>query len=272
MFNECIFTIMVFLRDMENDKQMSFLDHLEELRWRLVRSAISIVVIATILWFFQEWIMENLFFSMRNPDFITFRFICENFGVCVDPVNVDFQSIELTSQFSYALMMCIMGGIVLSFPFIFYQIWSFVKPGLKQNESSVAKGIIFYVTMLFFLGILFGYFVVAPLVVQFFGNYQISKVVKNNFTLNSYMSTILSTVFYSGLLFLLPVVSYLFTKLGVMTPDFLKKYRKHAIIGILILSAIITPPDLISQVIVSIPIVILYEIGILVSKRVVKNK
>ncbi len=161
-----------------------------------------------------------------------------------------------------------MGGIVLSFPFIFYQIWSFVKPGLKQNESSVAKGIIFYVSILFFLGILFGYFVVAPLCVQFFGNFQISDMVKNNFTLNSYMSTILSTVFYSGLLFLLPVVTYLFTKLGVLNSEFLRKYRKHAIIGILVLSAIITPPDLISQVIVSIPIVLLYEVGILVSKRV----
>lgn len=251
---------------------MSFLEHLEELRWRLVRSAISIVIVASVLWWFQEWIMENLFFSMRNPDFITFRLICEHFGVCVDPVNVDFQSIELTGQFSYALMMSIMGGIVLSFPFIFYQIWSFVKPGLKQNESSVAKGIIFYVSFLFFLGILFGYFIVAPLCVQFFGNFQISEMVKNNFTLNSYMSTILSTVFYSGLLFLLPVVTYLFTKLGVITSDFLRKYRKHAIIGILVLSAIITPPDLISQVIVSIPIVLLYEIGILVSRRVEKKK
>lgn len=267
-----IIAIMVFLLHVEENSHMSFLEHLEELRWRLVRSAISIVIVASVLWWYQEWIMENLFFSMRNPDFITFRLICEHFGVCVDPVNVDFQSIELTGQFSYALMMSIMGGIVLSFPFIFYQIWSFVKPGLKQNESSVAKGIIFYVSFLFFLGILFGYFIVAPLCVQFFGNFQISEMVKNNFTLNSYMSTILSTVFYSGLLFLLPVVTYLFTKLGVITSDFLRKYRKHAIIGILVLSAIITPPDLISQVIVSIPIVLLYEIGILVSRRVEKKK
>ena len=262
---------MVFLPYMDGNNQMSFLEHLEELRWRLVRSAISVLVVAIVLWFFQEWIMENVFFSMRNPEFITFHLICEHFGICVDPVNVDFQSIELTGQFSYALTMCIIGGIVLSFPFIFYQIWSFIKPGLKQNESSVARGIILYVSILFFFGILFGYFIVAPLCVQFFGNFQISDMVKNNFTLNSYMSTILSTVFYSGLLFLLPVVTYLFTKLGVLNSKFLRKYRKHAVIAILILSAIITPPDLISQVIVSIPIVLLYEVGILVSRRVEKR-
>jgi sec-independent protein translocase protein TatC len=182
------------------------------------------------------------------------------------------QSTELLGQFSYAIMMSIMGGIVLSFPFLFYQIWSFVKPGLKQNEKSAASGIVLWVSVLFFIGILFGYFIVAPLCVQFFGNFQISEAIKNDFTINSYMGTVISSVFYSGLLFLLPVVTYLFTKLGVITPEYLKKYRKHAIVGILILSALITPPDLISQVIVGVPIVILYEIGILVSKRVMRKR
>ncbi|MFT6246225.1 MAG: sec-independent protein translocase protein TatC, partial [Crocinitomicaceae bacterium] len=159
----------------------------------------------------------------------------------------------------------------LASPFIFFQIWSFVKPGLKQNEKGIAGGIVVYVSILFFLGISFGYFVVAPLCVQFFGNYVISDDIKNNFTINSYLGLVLSTIFYTGLLFLLPVVSYLFTKLGVVSSDFLKKYRKHSIIGILILSALITPPDLISQVIVGIPIVLLYEVGIFVSKRVEKK-
>ena len=257
---------------MENDKQMSFLNHLEELRWRLVRIAIAIVTVSTVLWFFQEWIMDNLFLSMKDPSFITFRLMCEHVGVCVDEIPLKMQSMTVSGQFSYALMTSIMGGVVLAFPFIFYQIWRFVKPGLKKNEQTVAKGIVLYVSLLFFTGIAFGYFIVAPLCVQFFGSYQISDKIENIFTINSYMSTILSTVFYSGLLFLLPVVSYLFTKLGVITPEFLRKYRKHAIVGILILSAVITPPDLISQVIVGIPIVLLYEIGILVSARVEKNK
>ena len=257
---------------MENDKQMSFLNHLEELRWRLVRIAVSIVVIATVLWFYQEWIMDNLFLSMKDPDFISFRLICEYFGICVEEVPLKKQSMSVSGQFSYALMTSIMGGVILAFPFIFYQIWRFVKPGLKKNEQTIAKGIVFYVSFLFFLGISFGYFIVAPLCIQFFGSYQISDKIENIFTINSYMSTILSTVFYSGLLFLLPVIIYLFTKLGLITPEFLRKYRKHAIVGILVLSAVITPPDLISQVIVSIPIVLLYEAGILVSSRVVKNQ
>lgn len=264
-------SFITFVSIMEENQNMTFLGHLEELRWRLVRIAISIVVFAVVLWFFQGWIMENLFLSMKNPNFITFQIICDLFGVCVDEIPLDLQSMTMTGQFSYALMMSILGGVVLAFPFIFYQIWSFIKPGLKRNEKTISKGIVFYVSILFFLGISFGYFVVAPLCVQFFGSYQISKELNNIFTITSYMSMILSTVFYSGLLFLLPVISYLFTKLGVITPQFLRKYRKHAIIGILILSAIITPPDLISQVIVGIPIAILYETGIFVSARIDKK-
>ena len=256
---------------MSEEKKMSFLDHLEELRWRLVKSAIAVIVLAIVLWVFQEWIIETLFLSMRDPDFISFKLICRYLGVCVEEIAIDFQSVEITGQFSYALMMSIMGGVVLAFPFLFFQIWSFVKPGLKTNEKGVARGIVFYVSILFFLGIGFGYFVVAPLCVQFFGNYQMSELIENRFTVSSYMSTILSTVFYSGLLFLLPVISYLFTKIGLLSSDFLKKYRKHAIIGILILSAIITPPDLISQVIVGVPILLLYEVGIFVSRRVEKK-
>lgn len=263
--------MIIFAKSMNNDKTMSFLDHLEELRWRLVKISISILVIACVLFYFQEWIMNTFFMSMKEPSFITFRLMCDWLNVCTKEIPVSFQSTTMSGQFSYALMMSIMGGIVISFPFIFYQIWTFVKPGLKQNEKNVASGLVFYVSVLFFIGIFFGYFVVAPLCVQFFGTYQISGQIKNNFTISSYLSTILSTVFYSGLLFLLPVVSYLFTRLGITSSAFLKKYRKHAIVGVLILSAAITPPDVISQIIVAIPIIFLYEIGIFVSMRVEKN-
>ncbi|MCT4561345.1 MAG: twin-arginine translocase subunit TatC [Crocinitomicaceae bacterium] len=256
---------------MEEEKQMSFLDHLEELRWRLVRSAIAIVIVAVGIWVYQEWIMDHVFLSMNSPQFFTFQKMCEWFGVCVEKIDLKMQSTEVSGQFSYALMMSIIGGVVVSFPFIFFQFWSFVKPGLRQNEKSAAKGIIFYVSLLFFLGIGFGYYVVAPLCIQFFGNYKMSESIENIFTVSSYMSMVLSTVFYSGLLFLLPVVSFILTKLGIITPEFLRKYRKHAIVGVLVLSALITPPDLISQVIVAIPITLLYEIGILVSKRAEKK-
>ncbi len=251
---------------------MSFLDHLEELRWRLVRSAIAIIIIATVLFLYQEWIMENIFLALRSKNFITYRTMCDWFGICSGDVPIKMQSYTMSGQFSYSLMMSVMGGFVGAFPFIFYQFWSFVKPGLKQNEKSVAKGIILYVSLLFFLGILFGYFVVAPLCVQFFGTYTMSEEIDNIFTINSYLSTILSTVFYSGLLFLLPIVSYLLAKLGIINAAFLRKYRKHAIVVVLILSAVITPPDLISQVIVAIPIAVLYELGIFVTARAEKKR
>jgi sec-independent protein translocase protein TatC len=251
---------------------MSFLDHLEELRWRLLRAAVAVIIFSVVIWIYQREIMENVFLNMVDPHFITFELLCKYLGVCVDQIHVDFQSTTLAGQFSYALMMSIMGGVVLAFPYIFYQLWSFIKPGLKGSEKDMAKGIVFYVSLLFFLGILFGYYIVAPLSVQFFGAFQITPEIKTDVTIASYMSTILSTVFYTGLFFLFPIVTFLLVKIGLVTPEFLIKYRKHAIVVILILAAVITPPDVISQVIVTIPIYLLFELSILVAKRVVKQE
>ena len=235
----------------------------------MVRCAIAILVLAVAIWWNQEWIMNNVFLSMAKPEFVSFKFFCQymNF-MCMDKIPVNFQSTTMSGQFSYALWMSILGGVVVAFPFIFYQLWSFVKPGLKTNERKMVKGIVFYVSILFFLGILFGYFIVAPMSVQFFGTYRMSDQIKNNFGIADFMSTVLSTVFYSGLFFLLPILCYILAKIGIVSSGFLKKYRKHAIVVVLILAAIITPPDMISQLIVSLPILILYEIGILVTKGV----
>ncbi len=257
---------------MTDNKEMSFLDHLEELRWRLVRSSVAIVAIATVIWIFKSWIMENLFMTMRKSSFYTFDFLCRTINVCVEDVPVNMQSTEVVGQFSYALMMSVVGGIIFAFPYIFWEIWGFVKPGLKKNELKAVKGTVFFVSVLFFIGVLFGYFIVAPLSVQFFGSFQIAEGIQNNFTVSSYMSTVISTIFFSGLLFLLPVLVYFFAKLGIVSSTFLKKYRKHAIVGVLILSALITPPDLISQIIVAIPIVLLYEISILLARSVEKKE
>lgn len=258
---------------MEEENKMSFLQHLEELRWRLVRSAVVVLSLTVVLWWNQDWIMKNIFLSMSKPDFFTFKFFCQTLNfMCVEEIPVKIISNQVGGQFAYALWMSFLGAVVLAFPFIFYQLWAFVKPGLKVNERNMVKGIVFYVSILFFFGILFGYFIVAPMSIQFFGTYKITADIQNDFLINSYMSTILSTVFYSGLFFLLPVVAYIMGKIGLVTADFLKKYRKHAIVGVLILAAIITPPDMVSQIIVSIPIVLLYEIGIFVVKRVEKTR
>ena len=257
---------------MSENQQMSFLQHLDELRWRLVRIAIAVISVAVVLWIYQEWVMNHVFLVLKEKEFITFKLLCAYFGVCVSDTTVKMQSMTVSGQFNYAMMMSIMGGLIITAPYIFYQIWSFIKPGLKKKELRAAKGLVFYVSLCFFLGVLFGYFVVAPLTVQFFGSFQISPEIENNFTVGSYMGTVISTVFYTGILFLLPIVSFILTKIGLIGPEFLKKYRRHAIVVILIISAVITPPDMLSQIIVSIPIIVLYEIGIVVSTRTSKNK
>lgn len=251
---------------------MSFLQHLDELRWRLVRIAIAVICVGVVIWIFQEWIMNHLFLSLKDKDFISFKLMCKYLNVCVEDTSVKMQSMTMSGQFNYAMTMCIMGGIIVSSPYIFYQIWAFVKPGLKQNELKAAKGLVFFVSLCFITGILFGYFVVAPLTVQFFSSFQISSSIENNFTISSYMGTVISTVFYTGLLFLLPIASFILAKIGLIDAAFLKKYRRHAIVVILILAAVITPPDILSQIIVSIPIIGLYEIGILVAKRAGKKE
>ena len=252
----------------EAEEDMSFLDHLEELRWRIIRSIIAILLLAVGMWFVKEWAINNIFISMTKPSFVSFHYMCEYLDICIGDIPIQFQSNKVGSQFSYALLMCFVGGFILAFPYVFYQLWSFVKPGLKQNEKSAVRGITFFVTILFFIGVLFGYLVVAPLCIQFFGYFSLSSEFQNIWMIGSFMSLIISSVIFTGLLFLLPVIVFILTKIGILTPEFLRKYRKHSIVGVLILSALITPPDFISQVIVSIPIIILYEIGILVSARV----
>ena len=256
----------------ENENNMPFLAHLEELRWRLVKSVIAILIFAIAIFYFTEWITDNIFLALAQPDFPIFRFFCWSFNMCSEEIAIEFQSIQMAGQFSTNLMMSILGGLIVAFPFVFYQLWGFVKPGLKQNEINTVRGIVGFVSVLFFLGILFGYYVVAPLSVQFLGNWQMTDDIKNIITINSYLKTVISTIFFTGLFFLLPVVILIFSKLGLVTPAFLKKYRKHAFVAVLIIAAIITPPDLFTQIVVSIPILLLYELGIMISKRIEKNR
>lgn len=260
------------MSEKKEETEMSFLQHLEELRWRIIRSVIAILIFAIAMWFFKEYLIQHLFVSMTKPDFVSFRVLCERLNICIGEIPVKFQSNKVAAQFSYALMMSIVGGFIIAFPYVFYQLWSFVKPGLKGNERKAVSGITFYVTILFFIGVSFGYFVVAPLCIQFFGGFSLSPEFENFWRIDSFMSLIISSVILTGLLFLLPVVIYILSKIGLVSSALLKKYRKHAIVVVLILAALITPPDFISQIIVGIPILLLYEISILVTKRVEKNR
>ncbi len=251
---------------------MPFLDHLEELRWRLVKIVIAILIFSVVIFYFTEWIMDNIFLALAKPEFPIFKFFCWSLGICTEEISITFQSVQMSGQFTTNLMMAIIGGVIIAFPYLFYQLWSFIKPGLKQNELKTVRGIVFFVSILFFIGILFGYYVVAPLSVQFLGNWQMTEEIKNNITINSYLITVISTVFFTGLFFLLPVVIMIFSQLGLVTPAFLKKYRKHAFVIVLIIAAVITPPDLFTQIVVAIPILLLYELGIMISKRIEKKR
>ncbi len=259
---------------------MSFLGHLEELRWRLVRSAAAIAVVAVFIFIYTREIIENLYLSMTKTDFITYRVFCKighqlglQDSMCVDKINVEkFIYTELTGQFNSNMYIAIVGGIIVAFPFIFWQLWGFVKPGLKQQELSVSRGVILWASLLFFLGVAFGYFLISPLCIQFFGNYQMTPEFTTMPVGGSLINLVTTTTLLSGIFFELPVVIYLGTKLGLLSPEVLRKYRRHAIVVVLVLSALITPPDVVSQILVAVPIMLLYESGIYVSKMVIRKR
>lgn len=257
---------------------MSFLDHLEELRWHLIRSTGAVLIFALIAFIFKGFIFDRIIFGPSQPDFPTYVGLCklsQSFGMnsfCFDEMPFRFQNLQMIGQFSAHIWTSIYAGLILAFPYILYEMWRFISPGLKANEKSHSRGFIAIASFLFFMGVLFGYYMIAPLSIHFFGTYQVSSTVSNDFELGSYISMVRTSVLASGIMFELPIVIYILTKLGLATPEGLKKYRKIAIVLILVLSAIITPPDVASQILVSIPIVILYEVSIFISKIVIKRE
>jgi len=257
---------------MDEQNNMTFIGHLEELRWRLVKATIAVVILAVVVFIFREEIVNTIFLRLKSGDFPTFKFACDYFNVCFNDVEIDFQNTSLAGQFGTSIKMSIIGGIIISFPFIFWQIWGFIKPGLKKNELKSVRGITWFVSVLFFLGVTFGYYIIAPLTVNFLGNFDLTGKVKNILIIGDYISTIVSTILLTGVLFLLPVLIMIFSKIGLITSDFLKKYRKHAFVVVLVLAAVITPPDVFTQIVVAIPIMILYEFGIFLAKRIEKKK
>ena len=178
----------------------------------------------------------------------------------------------MSGQFSTHITTSIFAGFVLAFPYVFWELWRFIRPALHANEIKMARGIVFFSSVLFLFGILFGYYIIAPLSVNFLGSYQVSSVVSNQISLTSFMTTVTTVSFANGIIFELPILVYFLTKIGLLTPSFMRIYRRHAMVLILVLSAIITPPDITSQILVSLPLIVLYEISISISKRVIKNQ
>ncbi|WP_394970818.1 twin-arginine translocase subunit TatC [uncultured Croceitalea sp.] len=263
----------------KNPDEMSFLDHLEELRWHLIRSTLAVVIIGCVAFTMRGFIFDTILFGPKNLDFPTYRFFCNVatfFGIdsefCGDSLPFTIQSRLMAGQFSAHIWTSIWVGFIAGFPYVLWELWRFISPGLKSNEKKYSRGFIFVASFLFFLGVLFGYYVVAPLSINFLGTYQVSAEVTNEIDLGSYVGTVRAAVIACGIMFELPIIIFFLTKVGLVTPEILKKYRKIALVIVLILSAVITPPDVASQIVVAIPVLILYQVSIHISKLVLKRE
>lgn len=259
--------------------EMSFLDHLEELRWHLIRMVIAVVIAGIVAFIAKDIIFDVILFGPKQPDFITYRVLCnvaQSIGMdesfCFTEIPFRIQSRTMSGQFSAHMWTAITAGFIIAFPYILYEFWKFIVPALHENERKASKGFIFISSLLFFMGVLFGYYVISPLSINFLGSYQVSKEVFNDIDLSSYMGLVRASALASGIVFELPIIIFLLTKIGLVTPEILKQYRKFALVGILIISAIITPPDIASQVVVAIPVLILYEISIFISRIVLRKQ
>ena len=263
----------------KQSKEMSFLGHLEELRWLLVRSSAAIVIMGIVSYFFADYIFDDLIFGPTDPSFVTYRFFCDAShylgfadSICITELNFVIQNTEMEGQVNIFFWVCITAGFILAFPYILWEFWKFISPALYEKERKGAKLFIFISSILFFLGVLFGYYVIVPMSVNFLATFTISSIVKNQFTIDSYVSMVKTAVIASGLFFELPIIIYFLTKLGLVGPSFLRKYRKYAVVIVLIVAAIVTPPDVVSQITVAIPMLLIYEASIWISVFVEKNK
>jgi sec-independent protein translocase protein TatC len=262
----------------KGDKEMSFLQHLEELRWHIVRSVAAIVIMAIVAFIFKDILFNKVILAPRNPEFFTNRILC-HLGdllnttlLCINTKPFNLININMSGQFSTHVTVSVIAGIILSFPFIIWEFWKFFKPALLPNEKQYAGSAVLSASILFFIGVAFGYYMIVPFSLSFLGTYEVSPEVVNQINIMSYIKTVAQIALASGVIFELPIVAFFLTKIGLITPDFKRTNRKHAIVVIFIIGAIITPPDDISQTLVSVPLVGLYEFSILISKGVVRRK
>jgi sec-independent protein translocase protein TatC len=270
----------VALFNQNNEKaEMSFLDHLEALRWHLMRAVIAVLTLAIVLFFYREIVFDHFLFAPKHPDFWTYRMLCllsdylqMGDALCIKELPFELINTELSGQFTMHIWVSFVAGFILAAPYVLWEIWRFIKPALHEKERKYSKGVVFFSSLLFFSGVLFGYYVIVPLSINFLGSYQVSADVKNMIAMDSFVSTVTTITFASGIVFELPIVIYFLTQIGLMTPQFMRTYRKHAMVIILIVAAVITPsPDVTSQLLVAFPLYMLYELSIFVSMYVVKK-
>lgn len=255
---------------------MGFLDHLEELRWHLVRAVASVLIFSIVAFLFKEFIFE-LILGPTNTEFWTYQQLCKlgelinTPALCFGEMEIPILNRTITGQFVWHIKSSLVVGLVLGFPYTFWEIWRFVKPGLRINEKSASRGIVVVVTFLFLTGVLFGYFIITPLSFNFLYNYELNPRITNNYDLASIIGMVATLALACGLMFQLPVLTYILAKAEIVTAKLMKRYRRHSIVVILVISAIITPPDIISQVLIALPLTFLYEVSIVIARRVEKK-
>lgn len=271
------------IRGQESDgAEMTFIEHLEVLRWHLVRSAAVLVVVAVVIFIFVDWVFDHIIFAPAEKDFVTYKALCD-FGhwlhigdtLCMPPIDITLLGSTVSGPFMSAINISFMCALIIAFPYLLWELWRFVKPALTKKEIRYAQGSFWWVSLCFFLGAAFGYFLLAPFTFNFLANFQLGKLGVYQYlpTLDDYIDTLTSLILGCGIAFEMPIIVYVLSRLGLVTPGFLKNYRKYAYVIILVLAAIITPsPDWTSQTIVAIPLILLYEISILLSIRVNRQK
>lgn len=241
------------IEDDSKDVEMTFLDHLEELRWRLIYSIIGIVIGTIISWIFVNFLVEDVLLKPAKDN------------------GLQLQNLKPFGQIFLYFQVALIGGVILSLPNLFYQLWKFISPALRKKERKYILFIVFYSTISFLIGIAFAYFVMIPLAFKFIHQFG-TELIKNEFAIDEYVSIIVSVILAAGVVFELPMISFFLTKMGIVTPAFMKKYRKHAIVIIMVLAAFLTPgTDPVSQVVLAVPLVLLYEISIFISKLAAKK-
>lgn len=258
--------------------EMSFLEHLEELRWHIIRSGLAIIIFAVAAFIMKDLIFDTIILNPRTPGFWTNRMfakladIMNSDALRINETALELISIKIADQFMTHIWVSIIAGFILASPVVFYEVWRFIKPALYDNEKQYASGAVFFTTILFLMGVMFGYFLIVPLSVHFLGSYNVSSDVTNQINLRSYIGSVTSISLASGVVFLLPIFTFFLSKVGILTPTFMKTYRKHSYVVLLLMSAVITPPDVFSQIMVFVPLFFLYEISIVISRRVNRKR
>ncbi|MBR7948348.1 twin-arginine translocase subunit TatC [Microvirga sp. STR05] len=259
-------------------QEMSFIDHLEALRWHIIRAAIAIVVFTTAAFLAKDFLFHDLILGPSRADFWTYRLFNQVGewlslpGLHMDKPSFDLQNRQMSGQLTMHISTSFVVGLALAFPYTFWEIWRFVKPGLYPHEQANSRGAVFFVSVLFIIGLLFGYYIAAPLSINFLASYQLDATIENQIDLQSYISTLTTMSLSCAFVFELPMIVFFLAKAGLITPEIMRLYRKHAIVVVLIIAAIITPPEITSQIIVTIPIVLLYEVSISIAAVVGRNR